>query len=154
MILVGCRITDSQGHEPQVEQFIKDYCIFERPDIPHNIAYNSKDTNVFFNRVIQPEELSGLPFTVIPIGYEPPGILLVSTVNFVLEFFFNHELVRLLPTEYFVGVPKDTDTNTVRDLMRQGCLRAYGLSDAEGWYIGSFTMDFNLDFDTSHELQE
>ena len=152
MIIVGCTIKSSKGYEPQIEQFIKDYCIFERPDIPHNIAYNSKDTNVFFNRVVSAEELSGLPFTVTPIGYEPPAILLVSTVNFVLEFFFKRKLIRLLPTEYFTGVPKTTETDTIRTLIRQGYLRAYGLQDAEGWYIGDFNTDFNLDFDASHRL--
>lgn len=152
MIIVGCTIVDSTGYEAQVEQFIKDYCIFERPDIPHNIAYNSKNINVFFNRVVSDSDLSGLPFTVIPIGYEPPAILMVSTVNFVLEFFFTGELVRLLPTGFLVGVPKDTETDAIKSLIRQGCLRAYGIQDADGWYIGDFNTDFNLDFDATHEL--
>lgn len=149
MIIVGCTIVDSMGYEAQVEQFIKDYCIFERPDIPHNIAYNSKNINVFFNRVVSDSDLSGLPFTVIPIGYEPPAILMVSAVNFVLEFFFNGELVRLLPTEFLTGVSSDVDTDTIKTLVQQGCLRVYGARDPH-WRYGDFNEDFNFDFDATH----
>lgn len=173
MVYVGLHITDPTGYEEQLEQFIKDNCIYERPDIPHNVAYNAKDINIFVNYTLPVggnadfdlsfsndfliqtvEDNSWLWNIGYPIGYEPPHILIVSAVNFILEFYFNNRLLRLHPTEFLRGVPSDVNTTTIRSLIRQGCLRVYGLKDAEGWYWGDFSRDFNLDFDAEHELAQ
>ena len=156
MKYVGLKISNIVGHEAAVESFIREYCIFERPEIPYNIAHRSREVNVYSQAFYEMDGsafetlVAGLPFTAIPIGYEPPCILLVSTVNFVLEFMFNHELIRLLPTDYISGVPVDAECEAIKILVKRGCLRIYGVEDSEGWVVGSFNFDFNNDFDISY----
>ena len=131
MKYVGLTIDDATGHEAELESFIREYCICERPEIPHNIAYKAKGVNVYSDAFFpfssqDMEALVGqLPFTATPIGVESPNVLIVSSVNFVLEFPYKGNTQRLMPTEFFTGAESDLDFDVVRMLEKNGCVRVY-----------------------------
>lgn len=149
MIYVGLHITNPTGYEAQLEQFIRDNCIFEREDIPHEIAYNARNVNVYTNYPLELAPDSWLHNIATPFGYESPQIILASTVNFVLEFPYKGDLLRLYPTEYILAIPEDITRSAIATLIQRGCLRVFGLRDAEGWTLGDFNWDFNTDFGVS-----
>lgn len=151
MILVGFRVLNAKGKEAKLEEAIRKWCILGHPDIAHDIAYKTKNACVYANGLTE-AIISAFAFSAEPIYAVTPQILIVSTVNFILEFNFREELIRLAPTEFLTGVPQDARTPVIRSLVEQGCLRLFGLDEASGWtLIGDYFWDFSDDFLTARE---
>nr|DAO11082.1 MAG TPA: hypothetical protein [Caudoviricetes sp.] len=132
-MIVGFTILDYKGRQEQAVKFIQRYCLLESPEVAKNIVALGAGVNVFTPNV-DADLLSAQPFKCAPIAVEDGKLLVASAVNFNIEFIFNGNSVRLLPTQYFVI--EGSDLSQVATLVKRRLLRVY--PDTGGAYGGNF----------------
>ena len=102
-MIVGFTITNFNGHEADAVRFIQSVCILERPEIAENIVRVGVGVNVYsFN--LTRALLDSQPFSTTPIETRDGNCLMVSNVDYLLEFSYLGNIVRLEPTQ-FIYVP-------------------------------------------------
>ncbi len=121
-MIVGFTILDYKGRQEQAVRFIQRYCLLESPEVAKNIVALGEGVNVFTPNV-DADLLSAQPFKCAPIAVEDGKLLVASAVNFNIEFIFNGNSVRLLPTQYFVI--DGSDLSQVAPLVKRRLLRVY-----------------------------
>lgn len=106
-MIVGFVVTDYKGHQKDAVEYIKKVCILEDPDIAQNIVDAGPGVNIF-SRVITIEDLAKQPFETSLIETTEGKVMIVSIVNFPLEFIYRDRVVRLKPAEY-INVDPDEE---------------------------------------------
>lgn len=102
-MIVGFTITDFNGHEADAVRFIQSVCILESPEIAENIVRVGVGVNVYSFNLTQ-ALLDSQPFSTSPIETRDGNCLMVSNVDYLLEFSYLGNIVRLEPTQ-FIYVP-------------------------------------------------
>lgn len=98
-MIVGFVVTDYKGHQKDAVEYIKKVCILEDQSIAQNIVDAGPGVNIF-SRVVTTEDLAKQPFSTSVIETVEGKVMLVSIVNFPLEFIYRDKVTRLKPAEY------------------------------------------------------
>ena len=120
-MIVGFTITDFNGHEAEAIEFIRKVCVLENPEVAKNIVAAGVGVSVYSPNLTR-ELLNSQPFSCTPIETQAGRFLLVSNVDFLLEFSYADNVVRLEPTHYIYIPVSQAKTKNIAELHKKNLI--------------------------------